>query len=409
MILSPTNILDLDTKLLENALKKKFKASEPPKSAKVTPSTPKRRLKESSIAIEKDIKVKEKAKMVARAGTVRKETTSGSAIDALCGLIGSKSNSISVTTSCSSSSPFFPSSKRHPQQSNIPRTLIGTHNEALQPALMHITSSLSSSQPYSTLHSASLHPSPVCDSVAACDSCVCTSAPSSISLTHLIQTMEKESGRDAPSSLRRQASGRSSVAGSRKDILRDDSMMSGHRSGLLASPSSRSVLRPVSRTFPSSTPLSRERGRLDSSESRELTQWIMTRGVDIVKILREERGLQGKGKNSSPEALRLSLFDSPTCESFSSGLLLIALVSKLERKTLTGFHKHPHTRAQCLHNINIALAVLRDKRNMPVDLLWCDDEIYAGHRDIIVNLLAQMRKAYKIVRSDEDYVPRVHL
>ncbi|OQR93998.1 hypothetical protein THRCLA_08283, partial [Thraustotheca clavata] len=80
---------------------------------------------------------------------------------------------------------------------------------------------------------------------------------------------------------------------------------------------------------------------------------------------------------------------------FSNGLLLVAIVEKIEHiRTLEGVCHQPNKKAQALHNIKKALDILRLKKTMPLTLLRKDREIYHGDRDIILMLLDQIRKAY---------------
>ena len=53
-------------------------------------------------------------------------------------------------------------------------------------------------------------------------------------------------------------------------------------------------------------------------------------------------------------------------------------------------------RAQCLNNIRKAFELLKQKKNMPVDLLFCEEQVHQGDTSVIIPLLQQMKKAYGV-------------
>ncbi|KAL0480081.1 hypothetical protein AKO1_007054, partial [Acrasis kona] len=85
--------------------------------------------------------------------------------------------------------------------------------------------------------------------------------------------------------------------------------------------------------------------------------------------------------------------DSPTIPEFADGSLLCNIVSILEHKDIQGVTQNPKKSASCLHNIRKALEMLRNKKNMPVELLWSEQEIHKGNSAVILKLLEQMKKA----------------
>lgn len=86
--------------------------------------------------------------------------------------------------------------------------------------------------------------------------------------------------------------------------------------------------------------------------------------------------------------------EGPSVHIFSDGLLLCEIVGKLNHSEIKGVTQKPQARAACLHNIKKALSVLRKRKNMPIELLWSEEEIYKGNGDVIRQLLEQIRNAY---------------
>ncbi|KAL4085572.1 hypothetical protein PRIC1_014908 [Phytophthora ramorum] len=84
---------------------------------------------------------------------------------------------------------------------------------------------------------------------------------------------------------------------------------------------------------------------------------------------------------------------------FQSGVLLCCIVEKVElMRSIPGITrpsgKNQLSKASALHNISKALAILQQKKTMPLHLLRRANAIYAGNREIILQLLLQIRKAY---------------
>eukprot|EP00941_MAST-03F_sp_MAST-3F-sp1_P002722 g2722.t1 len=99
--------------------------------------------------------------------------------------------------------------------------------------------------------------------------------------------------------------------------------------------------------------------------------------------------------------LRLKLPDpaslcSAHVKTFSDGILLCRLVETLEHHSLhlKGVDKRPKAKASRLKNIRVALEFLRTKKQMPLDNLWNEEEIYIGNGKVIRSLLMDIRKAY---------------
>ncbi|KAG6610944.1 uncharacterized protein IUM83_08231 [Phytophthora cinnamomi] len=90
---------------------------------------------------------------------------------------------------------------------------------------------------------------------------------------------------------------------------------------------------------------------------------------------------------------------SATLREFQSGVLLCCIVEKVEfMRSIPGITrpsgKQPLSKASSLHNITKALAILQQKKTMPLHLLRRAAGIYAGDRGVILQLLLQIRKAY---------------
>ncbi|KAG3194514.1 hypothetical protein PC128_g9290 [Phytophthora cactorum] len=84
---------------------------------------------------------------------------------------------------------------------------------------------------------------------------------------------------------------------------------------------------------------------------------------------------------------------------FQSGVLLCCIIEKVElMRSIPGITrptgKQPLSKASALHNITKALNILQQKKTMPLHLLRRATAIYAGNRDVILQLLLQIRKAY---------------
>jgi hypothetical protein len=109
------------------------------------------------------------------------------------------------------------------------------------------------------------------------------------------------------------------------------------------------------------------------SRALHIGKWLQSLGIPL----------------SSPYALEGTIVPE-----FSNGLLLCQLVSTLELQEITGITKQPKSKAASLHNIRKALEVLRTKKNMPLEYLWSELEIFQGLPEVICGLLEHVRKAY---------------
>lgn len=88
----------------------------------------------------------------------------------------------------------------------------------------------------------------------------------------------------------------------------------------------------------------------------------------------------------------LSLTD--VAKAFKDGILLCRLVSRLEGREVSGVDSSPRSTAAELVNINRALAVLRQRRNMNARWLWAADAIQHADPVALWGLLDDMRKEF---------------
>lgn len=95
-------------------------------------------------------------------------------------------------------------------------------------------------------------------------------------------------------------------------------------------------------------------------------------------------------------------------ESLRDGVAFCELVQALERVEISGFERKPkvasagcpvltcrQSRAQSLHNVRMAMEVLRKNKAVPPAYLWSENEFVDGNSTVIAGLLDQLRAAYK--------------
>lgn len=71
------------------------------------------------------------------------------------------------------------------------------------------------------------------------------------------------------------------------------------------------------------------------------------------------------------------------------------LVEFCEKTKLRGI-VNPKSNAASLVNVNRAFQVLRNKQHMNEQLMWFAEDVVAGNQDVIISILTDMVKAYKI-------------
>ena len=89
-------------------------------------------------------------------------------------------------------------------------------------------------------------------------------------------------------------------------------------------------------------------------------------------------------------------FHKDTASEFRNGVKFCRIIEAVNhgRGQIRGVNPNPKNIAQCLNNFRRGLEVLRQKSNMPVDLLFSEDRLVEGDTDILVPLLQSIRKAY---------------
>jgi len=89
-------------------------------------------------------------------------------------------------------------------------------------------------------------------------------------------------------------------------------------------------------------------------------------------------------------------FHKDTASEFRNGVKFCRIIEAVShgRGQIRGVNPNPKNIAQCLNNFRRGLEVLRQKSNMPVELLFSEDRLVEGDVDVLVPLLQSIRKAY---------------
>ena len=98
------------------------------------------------------------------------------------------------------------------------------------------------------------------------------------------------------------------------------------------------------------------------------------------------------GFSSLAESLN---FDQRIIEEFRDGILLCRIIEHLERREIKGMIRKPTSKAGCIVNIRKALDVLKQKSAMKLNYLYREEVVQKGARDTIIELLLNIRTAYK--------------
>eukprot|EP00347_Sterkiella_histriomuscorum_P018003 403347156 len=118
------------------------------------------------------------------------------------------------------------------------------------------------------------------------------------------------------------------------------------------------------------------RNAFNQNEKNKIAQW-----------LRESIGIQQIPKSFFSEK-------DPVLE-FRDGILLSQIVGQLENHKFENIQMQPKSSASCLQNIKKALQLLKKKNQIPLYLLYSEEEIHNGNNEIIFQLLKSLRQAYK--------------
>jgi hypothetical protein len=89
-------------------------------------------------------------------------------------------------------------------------------------------------------------------------------------------------------------------------------------------------------------------------------------------------------------------FHKDKASEWCDGVKLCRLIEAVQkgRKEIRGVVSEPKNTAQCLNNHRRAMEVLRQKSNMPVELIFSEDRLVEGDTDLLVPLLQAIRKSY---------------
>ena len=89
-------------------------------------------------------------------------------------------------------------------------------------------------------------------------------------------------------------------------------------------------------------------------------------------------------------------FHKDTASEFRNGVKFCRIIEAVThgRGQIRGVNPSPKNIAQCLNNFRRGLEILRQKSNMPVELLFSEDRLVEGDTDVLVPLLQSIRKAY---------------
>jgi hypothetical protein len=129
----------------------------------------------------------------------------------------------------------------------------------------------------------------------------------------------------------------------------------------------------------------RERSKsIDKSQQRK--QPINTSSLPYDHLLQWMKSI---GVPIKSEADHMDLIDG-----FKTGITLAELVQKLEHMDLKGIDNHPKQTAAKQNNINRALEILRQRKNMNHRYLWAVDDIIKGNEQVIWGLINDIYNDY---------------
>ncbi|CAD8138745.1 unnamed protein product [Paramecium octaurelia] len=88
-------------------------------------------------------------------------------------------------------------------------------------------------------------------------------------------------------------------------------------------------------------------------------------------------------------------WNNEVLEEFKDGLIICSIVQKLENIQFKGLQPKPNTNAGCLVNIRKAFSVLKDKLDMPLELVIEQEKLLKGDKEYIIKLLTAFKNIYK--------------
>lgn len=135
----------------------------------------------------------------------------------------------------------------------------------------------------------------------------------------------------------------------------------------------------------------------------------VTRRTNNLEIIMEwlvELGLVRPNQDEETLGLATLSRDPEYIRNFSDGILLCALVRRLEKMTnpIAGVILEPRSSAQRLQNIRKGLETIASlNKRIPLSALACEEEILSGNKDSITSLLLAIKKGYSKFRISSRY------
>ncbi|CAD8132611.1 unnamed protein product [Paramecium octaurelia] len=88
-------------------------------------------------------------------------------------------------------------------------------------------------------------------------------------------------------------------------------------------------------------------------------------------------------------------WNNEVLEEFKDGIIICTIVQKLENIQFKGIQQKPNTNAGCLVNIRKAFSVLKEKLDMPLELVIEQEKLLKGDKEYIIKLLTVFKNIYK--------------
>ncbi|CAD8140220.1 unnamed protein product [Paramecium pentaurelia] len=88
-------------------------------------------------------------------------------------------------------------------------------------------------------------------------------------------------------------------------------------------------------------------------------------------------------------------WNNDVLEEFKDGIIICTIVQKLENIQFKGLQQKPNTNAGCLVNIRKAFNVLKEKIDMPLELVIEQEKLLKGDKKYIIKLLTVLKNIYK--------------
>ncbi|KAM3133327.1 hypothetical protein pb186bvf_014620 [Paramecium bursaria] len=88
-------------------------------------------------------------------------------------------------------------------------------------------------------------------------------------------------------------------------------------------------------------------------------------------------------------------WNKQTLDEFKDGTILLLLIQKFENLEFKGVQWKPQTNAAQLNNIRKVFNILKDKVDMPLDLVLDQDKVASGDKDFILKVLSSIKNIYR--------------